>query len=207
MRPNNLTGQTFGRLTVIRRDGNSKAGERMWKCRCECGNIHRAGGVRLTSGVTMSCGCWRREVTGLIHRTHGMRHTPEYRAWANARARCYNSKCQGYKNYGGKGITVCERWRTFENFFADMGLRPSADHSIDRKDNFGNFEPGNCRWATRIEQNNKRSIYRLLTHNGRTMTMAQWGRERGYKKNVIPDRLKRGWSVAESIGNPLVVFA
>jgi hypothetical protein len=146
-----ITGQKFGRLLVL-----SYAGTRQkkthWLCRCECGTEKIIGTKYLRRGTTVSCGCHRKE----LRRKHdeGRRPwTPEYRAWCDLRFRCNNPKYKQYKDYGGRGISVCERWDNYENFLADMGRRPSPKHSIDRWPNpDGNYEPSNCRWATRLEQ-------------------------------------------------------
>lgn len=155
-----LTGQTFGRLTVIERAESDNRHNHKWLCRCTCGETRSVIGYNLTSGLTKSCGCLHREMsTGLGHwrRTHGKRHTPTYRTWLDMIQRCTNPNNPRYTDYGGRGITVCERWRSFENFYADMGDRPGAGYSLDRIDNDSGYAPGNCRWATaEVQQRNKR---------------------------------------------------
>lgn len=150
----NLVGKQFGKLIVLSLAGRGKRSEMRWNCLCECGGELAVRGSSLTSGNTSSCGC-----CGALKRTHGLSGTPTYRAWVQMHTRCYNTNYRFYHRHGGRGISVCERWHTFENFFADMGERPSPDHSLDRKDNDGNYEPGNCRWATRVEQaQNSRNV-------------------------------------------------
>lgn len=153
-----LTGQKFGRLTVVRLIGRlaSVSGHRKtwWHCSCDCGEVSDVVGQSLTSGNTRSCGCLEKEARGAMSVTHGLSHTPEFRVWCTMLARCANPKSDQWVNYGGRGIMVCEQWaRDFGAFYAHLGPRPSNRHSIDRfPDNDGNYEPGNVRWATSKEQ-------------------------------------------------------
>jgi hypothetical protein len=127
--------------------------------------------------------------------------TREFRRWIHMRARCYDPKCKRFKDYGGRipPITVCDRWRhSFENFLTDMGLCPSG-MTIDRKDNNGNYEPGNCRWATTKEQNNNKRNNNRLTLNGRTQTASQWSEELGGSRELVRMRLRKGWTVIAAL--------
>jgi hypothetical protein len=146
-----LAGQRFGKLVAVEyshTDGNRTA---RWLCQCDCGSQAVIRAHSLASGRAKSCGCSKRRLDGLSN-------TPEYKIWESMRRRCSDPKTINYKYYGGRGISVCQRWEdTFKNFYADMGPRPSPLHSIDRKNNDGNYEPGNCGWATDLEQGaNKR---------------------------------------------------
>lgn len=132
-----------------------------------------------------------------------MSGTPEYKAWLNIRARCYNQRHVSYKYYGALGITVCRRWQSFELFLRDMGPRPSPDHSIDRKDSRGNYTPRNCRWATEVVQQNNRRNNRRLTFDGITLSTADWNRRRGFPKGTITHRLWLGWDVTRAISEPV----
>ncbi len=134
---------------------------------------------------------------------HGMSFSPEYAAWLNMRARCRLKCMNRFHRYGGRGIKVCERWSVFENFFADMGYRPSIEHSLDRINNDGNYEPGNCRWATRDEQNANKSCNRLICHSGQTRTLSEWAKYAGLPMVAFAYRLRRGWTMARALTEPL----
>ena len=147
-----ITGQRFGRLSVVRREGSIGAGFAAWKCQCDCGNEVLVDVGRLRAGRTRSCGCLARECAAARKRTHGMTGSRAYKTWVMMIQRCTNPRYPNYKNYGARGITVCQRWReSFEAFLADMGNRPSG-LTLDRKDNDGHYEPGNCRWADALTQ-------------------------------------------------------
>lgn len=155
-----ITGHKFGRLKVLHRAGTSN-GEATWACICECGKTKNVRGYYLRNGITESCGCLHREISSRVYSnlnlTHAMTNSREYRTWQSMVQRCCNQKHHAWRNYGGRGITICSRWReSFEAFVGDMGHRPPG-MSIDRIDPDGNYEPGNCRWADPVTQRRNRS--------------------------------------------------
>lgn len=189
---------TFGRWRVLALQGRSSRNQAMWDCKCECGSRAVIRGSSLTTGNSTSCGCYRDERLGASQRTHGMAETKPWYVWSHMLQRCQSPTNPAYRHYGGRGITVCERWQTFENFYTDMGDPPDG-MSIDRIDVNGNYEPSNCRWATPTEQSNNRRSNTYLTAFGKSQTIAQWSRETGIKQPTICVRLARGASHEEAL--------
>lgn len=186
----NLAGKKFGRLTPIAENGRSKYKSVLWLCKCDCGNYPIVDSRRLNSGNTKSCGCYERDVLLKRNTTHGYaatgKKTAEYNTLVGMKRRCYNKNDEKYPIYGGRGIIICERWLSnFENFLADMGKRPSKDHSIDRIDVNGNYEPGNCRWATRSEQQRNQRTNKWIEHNGKKMIQSDWAAF----LNILPSQI------------------
>ena len=171
----------------------------MWEFQCDCGAIVTKRANTVIRGDTRSCGCLNRDMLKLRdQKTHGMTSTKTYAAWRAMWARCTKPNHREWARYGGRGIVVCDRWSNFNHFFADMGECP-VDLSLDRIDNAGNYEPRNCRWATARQQAENRRSTRDLTHDGRTQSIAAWARETGLTHTCIWYRLKRGWTVADSL--------
>lgn len=205
-------GGRYGRLTV--RELHSRRGnKKLFLCVCDCGNERVVQDSNLRNGHTTSCGCRHAEVRKMTHRTHGLTGTDEYTILVNIRQRCLNPANPAYPRYGGRGITLCDRWRYgdgivegFQCFFEDVGPRPSPAHSIDRIDNDGNYEPGNVRWATNSEQmKNRRPMPRNGTRHeldGRLWTVREIAKERGIPPSRIYGRMGDGWSFADAVNTP-----
>lgn len=201
MKHPDLTGQKFHRLLVMSFRGKNAHRRSTWNCLCDCGKSTIVDISSLRRESTKSCGCWLRERL-LMHghsRRGGTSHS--YGSWAGMIQRCTNPESESYKYYGGRGIKICKRWRKFANFLADMG-EPAPGLSIDRVNNNGNYEPGNCRWATAEQQaNNARSVW-AITSNGKTQSAARWAREFGIDKRLIYERIKRGWPLGPTLFIP-----
>lgn len=193
-------GKTYGKLTVLSLTYDSSTKKYTSVCRCECGNIKEYDFACVRSGNTISCGCYLKEVRRIASITHNMSKSKEHKAWRHIKERCFNPNSKYYYNYGGRGITMCERWRcSFESFLADMGLAPSAKHSIDRIDVNRNYEPGNCRWATVQQQSiNKRSTY-YITYNDATKSTCEWEDLLGLRRGRLRAAYKRGVNMASCI--------
>jgi hypothetical protein len=198
-----LTGQRFGRLEVLSFVGTDQLGA-IWRVRCDCGTEKTARAKTLRAGHAKSCGCYSREmrpIYGGMSKKHGMKDSPTYRVWTGMLGRCRNTKSKSYANYGGRGIAVCERWHAFEAFLADMGERPPG-MTLERDDVNGDYEPGNCRWATWMEQARNKRNSRLIEYDGETLCFAEWVERTGLNRETVSDRLERGWSVAAAFSTP-----
>lgn len=201
----NLSGRRFGKLFALT---HIRVGRRiMWNCICECGKQKLVRGAHLTAGGIRSCGCLQAEARIATHFKHGFnrkgRRQPEYRSWVCMRERCDRPTNNEFHRYGARGITVCERWQSFENFIADMGLKPSPRHSIDRFPNKnGNYEKVNCRWATPKEQARNARSNRIIRAFGQSKTLIEWSEDRSLSPDTISFRLKRGWDIERALSEP-----
>lgn len=192
-----IVGQRFCRLVVLGL-AFMRGDKSYWLCQCDCGNqktIDRSSLKR----PNVSCGCLHREIQRARLTTHGMARKPEYVAWQAMLQRCENPSNPEYKNYGGRGIKVCKRWHSFENFFADMGFRPAKGYSLDRKENDGDYAPDNCRWATVKEQNDNKRQSRRLTFEGRTQSLTAWANEKGINPITLHGRIAAGWALVDAL--------
>lgn len=193
-----LIGRKFGRLLVIKISNNINSRIR-WDCICECGNYKTIDSAHLLSGHTKSCGCLYLENIKTINLKHGQSigdSTSEYMTWKAMKGRCYDPNNNAYHNYGGRGIKVCRRWlNSFDNFYRDMGKKPTIAHTLDRHPNInGDYKPSNCRWATAKEQGRGRRNNKWLVYNGKKMILQDWANYLGIDRMSISIRLKKGES-------------
>jgi hypothetical protein len=204
-----LAGLIINHLKILRLSSAAKNGARRWLCLCLlCNRKKTFIASHLKSGVLQSCGCAK----GKLISEHKIKHghdrvrsrTSEYSTWSQMINRCYNKRCPAYKNYGERGIRVCLRWRRFESFLSDMGPKPSSKHSLDRRDNNKGYNPGNCRWATSLEQMSNTRCNVLLSHAGKTLHLAEWSRRTGVPTHTIQNRIKvLAWPVERALTQPL----
>ncbi len=196
-----LTGRVFTDLTAVEFVERRKRTS-MWLCRCVCGSEKVVARDKLIGGFTVSCGC-RRYREGQPREMHGLSKTPEWRAWAAARQRCFNPSNKRFEYYGGRGISMCARWaESFQAFLEDMGARPGDTFSLDRIDADGNYEPTNCHWATLdYQKRNKRTCY--VSFRGTQRILAELCEEHGVPLVLVRGRINRGWSVEDAISLPL----
>ena len=201
---NDLSGQRFGRLVVLERTG-SKNNRPLWLCKCDCGNEKIVSTSGLKSGDTKSCGCLKQEKTIENNKnktTHGKSKTKLYNVWFDIKRRCYNPKRENYKDYGGRGIKVCDEWKNnFEKFYNwanENGYKEGL--SIDRIDVNGDYEPKNCRWVDNYAQANNKTNNFLITYNGETHTATEWSNIVGIRADTILHRIKKhGWSIEKAL--------
>lgn len=202
----NLVGQPFGNWIVLKRVSNSKWNESMWLCQCQCqsGTLKVVRGIDLVHGKSKSCGCLQKERASEANKTHGQTKTRLYRIYAGMKSRCYNPNEPAYKNYGGRGITICPEWQMFEPFKKWAMLHGYDDNlSIDRIDNNKGYSPENCRWTDRKTQNNNQRSNRLISYKGKTQTMKQWSEEYDINYHTFISRIDElGWSIEKALNTP-----
>jgi pentatricopeptide repeat protein len=201
------TGKRFGRLVVEGRADDKGSRNRRWVCRCDCGATHSVRGTHLVTGAISSCGCLSRDVTAARNRLHGHARRGKYSAmwmvWCAMKERCSLPTSKSWPRYGGRGIKVCDRWRdSFADFLLDMGERPTASHQLDRINNDGDYEPGNCRWATRPEQARNKRNTRFWTIGDETMTLPDWCRRAGLDRCMVLARLRAGADLPHALSAP-----
>lgn len=215
LRRKNITGQRFNMLVALETTRVSPSGQAYWRFRCDCGGEKEIRASHAKSGQIKSCGCSSGALIGASHTKHGYWKgnvsAPEYSAWCLARTRCHNPNNQAFKDYGARGISMCDRWRVgedgksgFECFIADMGDRPTPRHSLDRVENDKGYSPDNCRWATRIEQMRNTRGLRFVEYGGRTMCVSEAIEAAGSVIEIdrVVKRLNRGWSVQDAVTTP-----
>ena len=206
MHPNvkDETGNRYGRLVVTERAKSNKGLHAAWLCLCDCGNQIPVRGTHLRSKRTQSCGCLQREAVAKAAATHGLCDLLEYNSWDSMIQRCTNPNNDHFADYGGRGIRICQAWHeNFMVFYEDLGSRPGPEYSLERIDNDGNYEPGNCRWATQKQQCRNTRTNRNLTHNGKTLCVAAWAEQLGMSRFTLYNRLRSGWSVKKALTTPV----
>jgi hypothetical protein len=186
-----LTGKKFERWHVLKRVDSTKKGGAVWLCLCACGEQRIVQSHNLIAGLSRSCGCLKNEVTSERSGTHRKTKTRTYYTWANMKRRC---RSKNLKNYGGRGISVCDRWLTFENFYADMGDIPDG-MTLERTDNSAGYSPENCKWATATEQSNNKRNNKKLEWAGECLTVTQWAKKLGVTRETIRGRMRLNWPV------------
>lgn len=203
-------GSRFGRWLVVGQAESRLYGAKeqyRWSCRCDCGVERDVLQLSLKNGSSTSCGCFNREVSARAHTTHGAtaghKKSPEYKAWSAMHERCQNPRNKRYGDYGGRGIKVCERWKSFENFLADMGERPSVRHSLDREKNDLGYDAGNCRWALPHTQMTNRSVTRFVEIEGQSVPLATLAKQYDIPANTLRFRILKGWPLDEALSKPV----
>ena len=192
-----IPGQQFVRLTVVQR-----VSRHYWLCRCRCGKQTSVYAYNLLTKKSKSCGCLTADMTRSRATIHGLTETPEYTTWLAMRRRCQRPKDPNYARYGGRGLTICKRWDRFEHFIADMGQRPTPQHSIERINNDGNYTPRNCRWATRAEQSMNKSNNLTFDYRGERWTTKRAAEFTGLCLRAIRKRIKLGWAPERILTEP-----
>lgn len=215
-RAKNITGQRFGRLVALGPVGVNKWGKVNWECQCDCGDVTISASNSLWQ--RRSCGCSRKTPlsdrrpydTSKVNRTHGMSYERIYRIWGGIKNRCTKTNDPSYERYAGRGIAVCDEWReSFEAFYCHVSALPNygqKEYTLDRIDNNGNYEPGNVRWATAIEQQRNTRDNHLLVFRGRTQCLSAWAEELGMQYDTLFSRIQRGWNTEKALTTPVKAY-
>lgn len=201
----NLQGKKFGKLTVVS-FSHIHGSHAYWNCVCDCGKPRVVCGSAMMTGKTKSCGCIGREVSRKRMSTkNGYSKTRVYRIFIGMKLRCYKKTDKDYPRYGGRGITICDEWLKDSRSFVDWALQHgyADDLSIDRIDVNGNYSPENCRWVSAKKQANNRRSNLLITYAGKTLSASEWCAIKGWNRHVIPERLRKGWSLEKAMNTPL----
>lgn len=200
-----LTGQRFGYLTVIKKAGKNKSDKILWLCKCDCGKLKIIQGASLKNGRTKSCGCLRKKGA---RRTHGFKYTRLYCIWQGIKKRCLNKNTSNYYIYGGRGIKICDEWKNDFKSFHDWAYANGYDESakrgdctIERIDVNGNYEPSNCRWATMKEQCRNTRSNKLITYNNETRCLMDWSYIFNINYKTLLYRFKKGWTIEKAFMN------
>lgn len=203
MRSLELSGKRFTRWLVICRAGSGPGGA-LWQCLCDCGTIRLVTATHLKRGLSRSCGCLQADVTAKRNKRHDMARWPEYGIWQNIVQRCSNTNNPSYNRYGGRGINMCDAWRDFATFIADVGRRPTPRHQLDRfPDNDGDYRPDNVRWTLAKQNSRNRRDNHRLEFNGKSLCISEWAELLGLTRSTLDRRLHLGWSVERALTTPV----
>lgn len=193
-------GDRFGRLVVVNGTNCSTTKHPKYLCLCDCGATKEIRKGGLFRGDTSSCGCFRIESATRNSTKHGKHGLPEYKVWKSMNDRIANPNNKHWNRYGGRGISICDRWRDFDNFITDMGQRPTPKHQIDRINNDGNYEPSNCRWVTKTENMRNTSLCVEFKYKGQSKTLGEWSEIYGLNRMTLYNRVNRlGWDIEKAL--------
>ena len=193
MKMNDLTGLKFGMLTVICQIPERKCNRIHYKVKCDCGTEKSTSGCSLVSGKSVSCGCKRK----MAAVTHGMSNSREYAIWHDMHRRCSDKKNKSFPFYGGRGITVCDRWNKFENFILDLGF--ANGQTLERSNNDIGYCPENCLWASRLEQSRNRRSSHIIEFEGESLCISAWAERVGLKRDTLKRRIYLGWTIHRAL--------
>ena len=196
---NDLAGRKFGKLSPVEICGRNRSKKVIWKCVCDCGNEHQATRNSLITGHAVSCGCVWRSNIAKGNPKHGKCGTLTYNSWSGMVSRCTDPNNHSFKNYGARGITVCDRWRDFRNFLDDMG-EAQPGMTIERIDNNHGYSKENCRWATRWEQSRNTRRNRMFEIDGVSLCLQDWADKYGIRRRTLETRLDQGMTIKEAVG-------